>query len=394
MDEKRGEEEKSREQLKNMANFVAFPDEIPTMSLPQPPSISSAISDMMMMMPLSENDYNNDKPSNYYSSAFMDLFNLQDYSPSLFDCLPCSSSATHHHHPLPSPASSNVPESSEVLNTTPASPNSSSISSSSNETPLAADHTITVDEQPHTSGNNQEPDDEERADHPAKGDNLDQHQTNKKKLKPKKKNQKKQREPRFAFMTKSEVDQLDDGYRWRKYGQKAVKNSPYPRSYYRCTTPSCGVKKRVERSSEDPSIVVTTYEGQHTHQSPVTSRASLGFGPTRASGGGGVFVVPQAQHQHLVQEQEHVQPQDNALLYNNSNNNNRSPPLVPLSICSDPTSSSSFHHRVLGFGPSSTTAASQCQANLLRDNGLLQDIIVSTQMRNKESVKDQQVKEE
>ena len=30
-------------------------------------------------------------------------------------------------------------------------------------------------------------------------------------------------------MTKSEVDHLEDGYRWRKYGQKAVKNSAYPR---------------------------------------------------------------------------------------------------------------------------------------------------------------------
>lgn len=50
-------------------------------------------------------------------------------------------------------------------------------------------------------------------------------------LKAKKKNQKKQREPRFAFMTKSEVDHLDDGYRWRKYGQKAVKNSPFPRYF-------------------------------------------------------------------------------------------------------------------------------------------------------------------
>lgn len=36
-------------------------------------------------------------------------------------------------------------------------------------------------------------------------------------------------EPRFAFMTKSDVDNLDDGYRWRKYGQKAVKNGPFPR---------------------------------------------------------------------------------------------------------------------------------------------------------------------
>jgi hypothetical protein len=43
------------------------------------------------------------------------------------------------------------------------------------------------------------------------------------------KGEKRQRQPRIAFMTKSEVDHLEDGYRWRKYGQKAVKNSPYPR---------------------------------------------------------------------------------------------------------------------------------------------------------------------
>ncbi|XP_062016626.1 WRKY transcription factor 71-like [Rosa rugosa] len=91
----------------------------------------------------------------------------------------------------------------------------------------------------------------------------------------KKKGEKKQREPRFAFMTKSEVDHLEDGYRWRKYGQKAVKNSPYPRSYYRCTTQKCGVKKRVERSFEDPSTVITTYEGQHNHPIPATLRGSI-----------------------------------------------------------------------------------------------------------------------
>jgi len=89
----------------------------------------------------------------------------------------------------------------------------------------------------------------------------------------KKKAEKRQRQPRVAFLTKSEVDHLEDGYRWRKYGQKAVKNSPYPRSYYRCTTPKCGVKKRVERSYQDPSTVITTYEGQHTHHSPASLRA-------------------------------------------------------------------------------------------------------------------------
>ncbi|KAG4178372.1 hypothetical protein ERO13_A10G038400v2 [Gossypium hirsutum] len=90
----------------------------------------------------------------------------------------------------------------------------------------------------------------------------------------KKKDERKQKEPRFAFVTKSEVDHLEDGYRWRKYGQKAVKNSPYPRSYYRCTTQKCTVKKRVERSFQDPSTVITTYEGQHNHPLPTTLRGN------------------------------------------------------------------------------------------------------------------------
>ncbi|KAJ7566219.1 hypothetical protein O6H91_02G092900 [Diphasiastrum complanatum] len=83
---------------------------------------------------------------------------------------------------------------------------------------------------------------------------------------------KKPREPRYAIHTRSDVDVMDDGYRWRKYGQKAVKNSPHPRSYYRCTSNKCPVKKRVERSSEDPGLVITTYEGVHNHHSPALLR--------------------------------------------------------------------------------------------------------------------------
>ncbi|CAI9769585.1 unnamed protein product [Fraxinus pennsylvanica] len=71
--------------------------------------------------------------------------------------------------------------------------------------------------------------------------------------------------PRFAFQTRSEEDILDDGYRWRKYGQKSVKNSNFPRSYYRCTHHTCNVKKQVQRLTKDTSIVVTTYEGIHNH---------------------------------------------------------------------------------------------------------------------------------
>ncbi|KAJ4916847.1 putative WRKY transcription factor 71 [Raphanus sativus] len=91
----------------------------------------------------------------------------------------------------------------------------------------------------------------------------------------KEKGEKKEREARVAFMTKSEIDHLEDGYRWRKYGQKAVKNSSYPRSYYRCTTQKCNVKKRVERSFQDPSMVITTYEGKHNHPIPSTLRGPV-----------------------------------------------------------------------------------------------------------------------
>nr|QRX38907.1 transcription factor WRKY10 [Lilium regale] len=73
---------------------------------------------------------------------------------------------------------------------------------------------------------------------------------------------------RIAFRTRSEVDIMDDGYKWRKYGKKTVKNSPNPRNYYRCSTDGCSVKKRVERARDDPSYVITTYEGTHNHTSP------------------------------------------------------------------------------------------------------------------------------
>ncbi|KAF5741179.1 WRKY transcription factor 75 [Tripterygium wilfordii] len=76
---------------------------------------------------------------------------------------------------------------------------------------------------------------------------------------------KKVKKPRYAFQTRSQVDILDDGYRWRKYGQKAVKNNKFPRSYYRCTHQGCNVKKQVQRLTKDEGVVVTTYEGMHSH---------------------------------------------------------------------------------------------------------------------------------
>ncbi|RZR72431.1 hypothetical protein BHM03_00013389 [Ensete ventricosum] len=81
-------------------------------------------------------------------------------------------------------------------------------------------------------------------------------------------------EPRVVVQTVSEVDILDDGYRWRKYGQKVVKGNPNPRSYYKCTSAGCPVRKHVERASHDPKAVITTYEGKHNHDVPAAKTAN------------------------------------------------------------------------------------------------------------------------
>ncbi|XP_064959946.1 probable WRKY transcription factor 4 [Musa acuminata AAA Group] len=81
-------------------------------------------------------------------------------------------------------------------------------------------------------------------------------------------------EPRIIVQTTSEVDLLDDGYRWRKYGQKVVKGNPNPRSYYKCTYAGCNVRKHIERSPTDPKAVITSYEGKHNHDIPAARNSS------------------------------------------------------------------------------------------------------------------------
>lgn len=65
----------------------------------------------------------------------------------------------------------------------------------------------------------------------------------------------------------------DDGYNWRKYGQKVVKGSECPRSYYKCTHSKCPVKKKVERSL-DGQVTEIIYKGEHNHQRPPANKRS------------------------------------------------------------------------------------------------------------------------
>ncbi|KAK2649714.1 hypothetical protein Ddye_017203 [Dipteronia dyeriana] len=270
------------------------------------------------------------------SLGFMELLGVQDFGSSLFDMVQPPPSTAPPSSSSPNPTVVTKMESPELLNQ-PATPNSSSISSASSE--AVNDEQVKVEEQ------------EE-----------DQQKT-KKQLKAKKTNQKRQREPRFAFMTKSEVDHLEDGYRWRKYGQKAVKDSPFPRSYYRCTTVSCNVKKRVERSYNDPSIVVTTYEGKHNHPSPIIQRPSLAGVPLMNNSVGSNFAMPiQGTISHYNHHQQQQQPPFVNCL------------LQPMNLhCNyGSTNAAAYLHerRFCNPGPA-----------LFKDHGLLQDIIPSHMLK-------------
>ncbi|XP_039116304.1 WRKY transcription factor 22-like isoform X2 [Dioscorea cayenensis subsp. rotundata] len=75
-------------------------------------------------------------------------------------------------------------------------------------------------------------------------------------------------------------DNSSDLWAWRKYGQKPIKGSPYPRGYYRCSSSKgCLARKQVERSQTDPSTLIITYTAEHNHPVP-THRNSLA-GTTR-----------------------------------------------------------------------------------------------------------------
>ncbi|XP_022136601.1 probable WRKY transcription factor 41 [Momordica charantia] len=89
---------------------------------------------------------------------------------------------------------------------------------------------------------------------------------------PTKESKKRKTQPRWTEQVKVNSETgfegpYEDGYSWRKYGQKDILGATYPRSYYRCTfrnTQNCWAVKQVQRSDEDPSVFEITYRGKHT----------------------------------------------------------------------------------------------------------------------------------
>ncbi|KAK8963639.1 WRKY transcription factor 55 [Platanthera guangdongensis] len=76
----------------------------------------------------------------------------------------------------------------------------------------------------------------------------------------------------------------DDGYTWRKYGQKVIIGSKYPRSYYRCTHMTfygCKAKRKVQRLDSDTNMYEIIYCGAHTCQTSPLPMVIPSLAPTR-----------------------------------------------------------------------------------------------------------------
>ncbi|CAN8284754.1 unnamed protein product [Cochlearia groenlandica] len=64
-----------------------------------------------------------------------------------------------------------------------------------------------------------------------------------------------------------EAKTAEDSYAWRKYGQKKILNTNFPRSYFRCThkpKQGCEAIKHVQKQKKNPEMLQITYIGYHT----------------------------------------------------------------------------------------------------------------------------------
>ncbi|GAU46463.1 hypothetical protein TSUD_402300 [Trifolium subterraneum] len=73
---------------------------------------------------------------------------------------------------------------------------------------------------------------------------------------------------------------IGDNHSWRKYGQKEILNSQFPRSYFRCTRKhdqGCKATKQVQLIEENPEMYQITYIGFHTCKASLQTPQMVAF---------------------------------------------------------------------------------------------------------------------
>ncbi|VVA34012.1 PREDICTED: WRKY [Prunus dulcis] len=117
-----------------------------------------------------------------------------------------------------------------------------------------------------------------------------------------------------------------DLWAWRKYGQKPIKGSPYPRGYYRCSSSKgCSARKQVERSRTDPNMLVITYTSEHNHPWPTQRNALAGSTRSQPSkSGAGSKASSNSSHQPHQKPASPTKEEQNETM----NDNNHVSPVI------------------------------------------------------------------
>ncbi|KAJ9546212.1 hypothetical protein OSB04_025919 [Centaurea solstitialis] len=113
------------------------------------------------------------------------------------------------------------------------------------------------------------------------------------------------------------VDEIEDGFLWRKYGQKEILYSKSPRCYFRCTHKDEGCKalKQVQKLEDGSEKFHVTYIGHHTcqnmHQNTQMFSDSgtrgfflLNFDDTKLNNSPSLSTITNIQNTHLMEQED------------------------------------------------------------------------------------------
>ncbi|RZC84866.1 hypothetical protein C5167_047643 [Papaver somniferum] len=116
---------------------------------------------------------------------------------------------------------------------------------------------------------------------------------------------------------------LDDGYGWRKYGQKEILGAKYPRAYYKCsyrTSQNCLAMKQVQRSDLNSSIFNVTYIGNHSC-TEISELLSGQYTPNKQEHSHGHRQIYQEQREDKTLEETYINFQESSVQTANKKDN-------------------------------------------------------------------------
>ncbi|KAL6654608.1 hypothetical protein ACP70R_008073 [Stipagrostis hirtigluma subsp. patula] len=104
----------------------------------------------------------------------------------------------------------------------------------------------------------------------------------------------------------------DDGYVWRKYGEKRINGTQFARNYFRCTykyDKGCQATKHVQQKcNSDPPMFQVTYNNEHTCKCTINASTNSKNLPFVSYGNGSQEVIDPSNGHAIVKQGPQVPP--------------------------------------------------------------------------------------